>query len=217
MLSILKRFNLESASVIQFPFPAKQQLFPLQDSQLATDQPYRSLVGSLLYLMTSTSPDLSVSTSLLGQFMANPGSDHWKAAKKVIRYLKGTADLSLAIQPCPNFDPANMVVAYSDSDWGKDPTDRKSYSGYVLFVGDSLIAWKCKKQSSVALSTAEAEYMALTLITTEVVWVRNLLGEIGFLQSGPSKIFCDNRSAIHMANNDVIGPNQSTFPSSFTM
>eukprot|EP00638_Chattonella_subsalsa_P014438 CAMPEP_0117850254 /NCGR_PEP_ID=MMETSP0949-20121206/21578_1 /TAXON_ID=44440 /ORGANISM="Chattonella subsalsa, Strain CCMP2191" /LENGTH=1052 /DNA_ID=CAMNT_0005697613 /DNA_START=193 /DNA_END=3352 /DNA_ORIENTATION=- len=126
--------------------------------------------------------------------------------KRVIRYLKGTPDLSLAIQPCSNLDPSNMVTAYSDSDWGKDPSDRKSYSGYVVFVGNSLVSWKCKKQSAVALSTAEAEYMALTLAATEVIWIRNLLSEIGFTQQQPSKVFCDNQSAIHMAINDVIGP-----------
>jgi len=205
VMDILKRFRMESASVVQFPFPSKSQLMPLQDDD-QTNMPYRSLVGSLMYLMTSTRPDLAVATSLLGQFMANPGPSHWNAAKRVIRYLKGTPDLSLAIQPCSNLDPSNMVTAYSDSDWGKDPSDRKSYSGYVVFVGNSLVSWKCKKQSAVALSTAEAEYMALTLAATEVIWIRNLLSEIGFTQQQPSKVFCDNQSAIHMAINDVIGP-----------
>jgi hypothetical protein len=206
VLDLLNRFNMESANPTQFPIHDKIQLMPIKDPQHLTDQPFRPLNGSLMYIMVCTRPDLTVPISLLGQFMANPGSQHWNVAKRVVRYLKGTIDLSLAFQPCPDFQPSNMISAYSDSDWGKDPTDRKSFSGYVLFVGSALISWKCRKQSAVALSTAEAEYMALSLIATEVIWMRSLLSEIGFTQQGPSTIYCDNKAAIHMAINDVIGP-----------
>ena len=198
---ILERFNLQSLNFIQVPLSPQTQLLPLDDSSSQTTQPYRSLIGSLMYMMTSTRPDLTVSVSMLGQFMANPGSKHWEAGKKVVRYLKGTSGLALC------FDcTGDMITAFSDSDWAKDPSDRKSYSGYAVFVGKCLIAWKCKKQTSVALSTAEAEYMALALVVTEVIWLRNLLSDIGFPQNKPTTVFCDNNSAIHMANNDVIGP-----------
>jgi len=205
-LDLLQRFKMESAKFIQVPFNPRTQLFPLGNGDQPTDSPYRSLVGSLMYMMTSTRPDLAVSVSLLGQYMANPGPKHWEAAKKVVRYVKGTMDLGLIIQSTPDLDFNNMITAFTDSDWGKDPSDRKSYSGYVIFVGACLVIWKCKKQSAVALSTAEAEYMALALAATEVVWIRNLLGEIGFPQTQPTTIFCDNHAAIHMANNDVVGP-----------
>ena len=206
ILDILKRFGMESLSSTHFPFHDKTQLLPIESAQQLTNQPFRSLIGCIMYIMVCTRPDMTVPASLLGQFMANPGSQHWAAAKRVGRYLKGTTDLSLAFQPSSDFQPSNMITAYSDSDWGKDPTDRKSFSGYVLFVGSALISWKCRKQTAVALSTAEAEYMALALIATEVIWMRNLLSEIGFTQQGPSIIHCDNRAAIHMATNDVIGP-----------
>ena len=197
---------MESLSSTHFPFHDKTQLLPIESAQQLTNQPFRSLIGCIMYIMVCTRPDMTVPVSLLGQFTANPGSQHWAAAKRVVRYLKGTTDLSLAFQPSSDFQPSNMITAYSDSDWGKDPTDRKSFSGYVLFVGSALISWKCRKQTAVALSTAEAEYMALALIATEVIWMRNLLSEIGFTQQGPSIIHCYNRAAIHMATNDVIGP-----------
>ena len=97
---------------------------PIENPQYLTDQPFRPLNGSLMYNMVCTRPDLTVPVSLFDQVMANPGSQHWGAAKRVVRYLKGTVDLSLAFQPCPDFQLSNMVSAYSDSDWGKDPTDR---------------------------------------------------------------------------------------------
>jgi hypothetical protein len=203
---ILKKFNMESINFIKEPLSPQTQLMPLDDSSAQTSQPYRSLLGSLMYMMTSTRPDLTVSVSLLSQFMSNPSSQHWESGKKVIRYLKGTSNLALCFKPLKDIDTSDVITAFSDSDWAKDPSDRKSYSGYAVYIGDCLISWKCKKQTAVALSTAEAEYMALALVTTEVVWLRNLLEEIGLPQSKPTTIFCDNKSAIHMATNDVIGP-----------
>ena len=91
-------------------------------------------------MMTSTRPDLTVSVSMLGQFMANPGSKHWEAGKKVVRYLKGTSGSALCFERTGDIDVGNMITAFSDSDWAKDPSDRKSYSGYAVFVGKCLIA-----------------------------------------------------------------------------
>ena len=178
----------------------------LTSEESTTEQPYRNLVGSLMYIMTSTRPDLAVPVSQLGQYMARPGPAHWNAAKRVVRYLKGTDDLGLCFSKDASINPSNVIVAYSDADWGTDTDDRKSYTGYAVFLGNSLVSWKCKKQTAVALSTAEAEYMAVSMTALEVIWLRNVLSDLGLPQQGPSVIYCDNRSCIHMANNDSTGP-----------
>ena len=185
---------------------SKTQLLKLQDGESITQEPYRSLIGSLMYMMTCTRPDLAVPVSQLAQFMAQPSPTHWQAAKRVVRHLKGTADLGLTFPSTQHPDFSNLISAYCDSDWARDPNDRKSFTGYVIFLEGSLISWKCKKQASVALSTAEAEYMALAMTATEVIWLRQLLSDIGFPQTTPSTIFCDNQSTIHLASTEVVSP-----------
>ena len=204
VMDLLGKFNLSNCSVVSFPISAKTHLAKLTVDEACTTEPYRSLVGSLMYLMTSTRLDLAVAVSTLGQFMANPGPTHWSAAKRVGRYLKGTADFGLESRFTPDLDFSNLISAYCDADWATDPIDRKSFSGYVIFVGSCVISWKCKKQTAIAMSTAEAEYMALALVAMEVIWMRKLLADIGFEQTIPSTIYCDNKSAIHIATNEVI-------------
>ena len=206
VMELLKRFDFNSLSPIQVPMSSKTHLQKIEDPSMQTSQPYRSLIGSLMYLMTSTRPDLAVPISKLAQFLALPSSTHWLAAKKVCRYLKGTADLGLSFKKDQGLNAGNLITAYSDSDWASDPSDRKSYSGFVIFLGSAVVSWKCKKQNAVALSSAEAEYMALALAVMEVVWLRQLLSNIGFPQTEPTTMFCDNLSAMHIGNTDVTSP-----------
>jgi hypothetical protein len=118
--------------------------------------PYRNAVGSLIYLVTGTRPDLAVATSTVAKFCEHPGPAHWTAVKRILRYLKGTSDWGLL------FNPKNdTLVGYSDADWAGDPDSRRSTTGYLFTIGGVPVAWKSKKQATVALSTAEAEYMAL--------------------------------------------------------
>jgi len=205
VMDLLKKPEFQGLSPNQVPMSAKTQLLRLQEGQAPTSAPFRSNIGSMMYLM-NTRPDLSVSMSKLGQFLAQPSPDHYLAAKKVIRYLKGTADYGLKFAAQESIDMENCIVAFSDSDWATDLNDRKSFSGFAVYVGCCLISWKCRKQPTVALSTAEAEYLALTLAASEVLWLRDLLAELGYLQKSASTIFCDNLGTIHIANNDVVTP-----------
>ncbi|CAM9969375.1 unnamed protein product, partial [Heterosigma akashiwo] len=144
-------------------------------------------VGKLIYPMIYTRPDLGQAVSRLARYSADPSGEHMARAKQVLRYLKGTVDRGAGL------------VEFSDSDWAADPDDRKSTTGMAIFLGLCLVMWKSLKQPLVGLNTAESEYIALAYVVKHVLCERQQLKEIGFPQSGPTTIFVDNISAIHIA------------------
>jgi hypothetical protein len=137
----------------------------------------------------------------LSQFLNGPSSKHLLAAKRVLRYLCGTS--SLGITYCP---PPLRLTGYSDADWAGDVNTRRSTTGYVVMLNNGAIAWRSQRQPTVALSTMEAEYMALTEATKELKWIRTLLAELGYTNgkpSTPTDLYSDNQSAIALAKNPV--------------
>ncbi|KAF7368162.1 Transcription factor [Mycena venus] len=163
------------------------------------DVPYRAVVGSLIWIANHTRADIAYATSLLSQFLANPGRVHWEAAKHVVRYLKGTRDKRLTFGKTPD-----RLAGYSDSSWGSEALDWRSMSGYAFILFGGAICWSAKKQTSVALSTAEAEYIALARATKEVMWIRTFMQEVFQITLGPIAIHVDNQAAIAMAKNDSL-------------
>ena len=163
----------------------------LEDMQ---NVPYQRAIGSLMYAATSTRPDIAFAVAILSQFMRNPGHTHWEAVKDVIRYLKGTADFQLTLGTSDT-----GLEAYVDADWASQP-HRRSISGYTVYLHGSPIAWSARKQSLVALSTTEAEYIALTAVAREVLHLQVLLEEIYGPVSSPIPIYCDNQGAIALAS-----------------
>ncbi|KAK2966733.1 hypothetical protein RJ640_000831 [Escallonia rubra] len=133
------------------------------------------------------------------QFVSAPRSVHWSAVVRILRYIHGTLSRGLLISSSPDL----TLSAYSDADWAGDVSDRRSTTGFCIFLGDSLISWKCKKQSVVSRSSSEAEYRAMANTTAEIVWVRWLLRDMGATQSSPTPMFCDNKSAVEIAHNSV--------------
>ncbi|KAM7496336.1 hypothetical protein LguiA_020750 [Lonicera macranthoides] len=131
--------------------------------------------------------------------MAAPRSTHYTAVLRILRYSKGTMFHGLQFSSTSSLE----LCAYSDSDWAGDPTDRRSTTGYCIFLGDSLISWRSKKQTLVSRSSTEAEYPALADTTQEIVWLRWLLSDMGVPQHLPTVLRCDNQSAIQIAHNDV--------------
>ncbi|MCH84454.1 retrovirus-related Pol polyprotein from transposon TNT 1-94, partial [Trifolium medium] len=159
---------------------------------------YRALVGKLLYL-TSTRPDIAFPVQQLSQFLDAPTSLHFKAAHKVLRYLKGNPGTGL-------FFPRNSSLnlsGFSDADWGGCPDSRKSITGYCFFIGQSLICWKSKKQLTISKSSSEAEYRALASATCELQWLTYLLRDLKVQTVKASTLYCDSQSAIYIASNPV--------------
>ncbi|RVW57623.1 Retrovirus-related Pol polyprotein from transposon RE2 [Vitis vinifera] len=159
---------------------------------------YRRLVGKLNYL-TITRPDISFPVSVVSQFLQSPCDSHWDAVIRILRYIKSTPGQGVLYENRGH----TQVVGYTDADWAGSPTDRRSTSGYCVFIGGNLISWKSKKQDVVARSSAEAEYRAMALATCELIWLRHLLRELRFGKDEQMKLICDNQAALHIASNPV--------------
>jgi hypothetical protein len=159
---------------------------------------YRTIVGSLVYL-TITRPDIAHAVHVVSQFVTAPTTVHWGAVLRILRYLRGTQFQSLLFPSTSSL----KLSAYSDASWDSDPSDRKSTTGFCVFLGDSLISWKSKKQDVVSRSSTEAEYRAMAVTTCEIVWLRWLLADMGVDVSQPTPLHCDNKSAMQIAKNSV--------------
>jgi len=159
---------------------------------------YRQMIGSLMYL-TNTRPDICFAVNTLSQFLTDPRSVHLVAVKHVLRYLKGTVDYGLRYEANQKFN----LQGYVDSDWAGSAADRKSTSGCCFSMGSGVISWFSRKQSCVALSTAEAEYVAACSASCEAVWLRKLLSELFDLPLEATGVFCDNQSCVKLSENPV--------------
>jgi hypothetical protein len=159
---------------------------------------YGSAVGALLYLSTSTRPDISYAVGSLARFTANPGPAHDSALTHLFRYLQGTKDLKLVYSAS---DPESFVT-FTDSDHGNGDKDGgKSTGGYMVRMGGAAVSWRSKLQPIVTLSTTEAEYVAAVEAGKEIKWMRNLMEEFGSPLNTASPLLCDNQSAISVAKN----------------
>ena len=159
---------------------------------------YQRLVGRLIYLC-HTRPDISYAVSVVSRYMHDPRTGHMEAVYRILRYLKNSPGRGLWFKPNQHLN----VEGYCDADWASSLDDRRSTSGYCIFVGGNLVSWRSKKQEVVARSTAEAEYRAMALSLSEMIWMKGLLAELHVLRSNTVMLHCDNKSAINIANNPV--------------
>lgn len=136
---------------------------------------YRSTVGALQYACI-TRPDLSYAVNKVSQFMNSPLVSHWQVVKRILRYLVGTKNMGLHLQRSKFL----KLSALCDADWASDPVDRRSTSGFCIFLGPNLISWISKKQPIVSRSSTEAEYRSLALTVAEITWLKSLLSELHF-------------------------------------
>ncbi|XP_074655651.1 uncharacterized protein LOC141909165 [Tubulanus polymorphus] len=160
---------------------------------------YQSIVGSLLYAVIATRTDIAQSVSTISKYCGDPSEAHLTAAKRVLRYLKGTTDLSIVYKTSDD----DCLRGYPDANWGGDLDDRRSTTGNVFMLASSAVSWICKRQPTVALSTTEAEYMALSSAPQEVIWLRRLMNDLGAMPESPTVISEDNRGTIALAKNPV--------------
>ena len=205
IVDLLEHYSMSDCAAVSTPLDPNCKLSKEQCPQTDEDKasmrayPYAQLVGSLMYLAIATRPDISYSVGLLGRFSSNPGLPHWKAAKHLLRYLKGTMDLKLEYAPDPS--QTELFVTYCDADHGGDRDNKRSTSGMIVKMGTGAISWASRLQTIATLSTTEAEFVSAVSAGQEIVWLRNLLSELGYTFPGPSTLFVDNQSAIAVANN----------------
>jgi hypothetical protein len=195
---LFSRAGLTDCKIVDSPLEMNVKLRATDGELLSDATLYRQLVGSLIYL-TVTRPDLAYAVHLVSQFMTTPRLVHYVVVLRILYYVKGALFHGLPFSSHSSLD----LRVYSDADWAGDPTDRRSTTGYCFLLGDSLISWRSKKQSVVTHSSTEAEYRALADTTSELLWLRWLLHDMGVSQTFSSPIFCDNRSAIQIVHNDV--------------
>jgi hypothetical protein len=194
------RFGLENAHPVRTPMvhgePLAHSMSPTTPSAKArmADVPYRELVGSLMYANVATRADIAHPVGVVSQFSQNPGELHWLAAKRILRYLIGTKSYSLVLG---GRSPI-LLTGYTDSNYAPpgDVDKRKSTSGYCMTLGSGVISWSSKRQSTVATSSTEAEYMACCHAAKEAVWLRMLLHAVGHHQQNATILRCDNQGAL---------------------
>jgi len=201
---LLLRHGMEDCAPVLTPLDTSVKLSKTTDDDALADQKeYASIVGGLMFAACVTRSDIMCAAGQLSQFLNNPSSKHMAAAKRVLRYLKGTLTFGITYRP-----PPKRLTGYSDANWGGDLDTRRSTTGYVVMINNGAAAWKSQLQVTVALSTMEAEYMALTEATKELIWIRNLLAELGYTNNkaganSPTELYSDNQSAIALAKNPV--------------
>jgi hypothetical protein len=203
---VLKKFNMHKCSGSPAPVVKGDKFgtFQCPRNQIETDQmksvPYASVVGSIMYAQVCTRPDLAFITGMLGRFQSNPGLDHWKAAKKVLRYMQETKGYMLTYRRSDNL----QVIGYSDSDHAGCVDSKKSTSGYVFTLAGGAISWKSSKQTIVASSTMQAEFVACYEATGQAVWLKNFIPGLKVVDSilKPLLLYCDNEPAVFYANNN---------------
>ncbi|KAL4575087.1 hypothetical protein LXL04_021928 [Taraxacum kok-saghyz] len=198
VLDLLQDTGMLASKPASHPMDPRLKFSDFEGVPLEDPSQYRRLVGRLLYL-TITRPDIAYAVHRLSQGMSCPKEAHHQAAQHLLRFLKHNPGQGLFLSAKPSL----KLRAFSDSDWAGCLDTRRSVSGFCVFLGDSLISWKSKKQVTVSRSSTEAEYRALGSVTAEIIWLRHLLRDFGFFSKEPTLIFCDNDSAIKLATNPI--------------
>ncbi|PIL36305.1 hypothetical protein GSI_01968 [Ganoderma sinense ZZ0214-1] len=196
---VLDRCGMTNARPALTPLPAGY--IPAPNTGQATPElrsRYQKVIGSLLYLMLGTRPDLAFAVTKLAQHAANPTEDHLSKALHICRYLVGTKNYALVY----NGDSQLGLIAGTDSDWASDPYTRRSQTGFMLKLANCAFSWVSRAQKTIALSSTEAEYMAMSNCSRQVVWVHNLLAELGYY-IGRVPLSGDNQGSIHIGQNPV--------------
>jgi len=196
---LIERFNMTDAKPVKTPMETGLKLTKENETlRNKNNIPYRELLGCLMHLSVATRPDIAHAVSYLSQFNNDYGSTHWKAAKRILRYLKGSSDKMLVYQ-----STQESLRGYADADWGNCITDRHSYTGFVFLFSRGPISWESRKQRTVALSSTEAEYMALTEATKEAIHLRRFMQELGLKNFANTTVYNDSISAQKLATNPV--------------
>ncbi|XP_021771710.1 uncharacterized protein LOC110735835 [Chenopodium quinoa] len=197
-LDIISKVGLLGEKPSGFPIEQNHKLGLATGELLADPESYRRLVGRLIYFAV-TRLDFVYPVHILSQFVQEPRSEHWEAALRVVRYLKGTSDQGILLSA----DSDLTLQGWCDSDWAACPLTRRSLTSWLVFLGHSPISWKTKKQHTVSKSLAKVEYRSMETITCELKWLKALLLSLGVQHPKAIKLFCDSEFALHIAKNPV--------------
>ena len=195
---ILKKFQMDNCKPTATPMNQKDKFSKEDGTARVDEEKFRSLIGCLLYL-TATRPDILHATSLLSRFMHCPTEIHMRAAKRILRYIKGTCSFGVKFVKCQDF----KLHGFSDSDWGGSINDMRSTSGFCFNLGSAIFSWSSKKQDIVAQSTAEAEFIAAIAAVNQALWLQKLLRDLQMEEEEATEISVDNQAAIAISHNPV--------------
>ena len=198
---MLKRFNMEDCNGCATPCTTK---LPEISNESEPDKriPYEALVGSLLWISLGTRGDICYSVHQLSKYVKCYNNEMWTFGKRVLRYLKQTMNKSLTFSSNPNSTNSELI-GYSDSSFADDKSDRRSTYGYCIYYNQNCISWSSKKMDSVALSTCETEFVSVVKLAQEAIYLQQLINELFPNSIQHFKIYCDNKSAISLANNST--------------
>ena len=201
--SFVNRYKSKSQSKTPNPSEKLSKLdVPINPDDSTLEYPFPSVVGSLMYLVTATRPDLMQPVVQLARFMAGWGQTHINAANKALKFMNNTKSNGIIFTKPPNFDGKLRIMCFSDSDWAGCPDTRRSTIGYTIVVCGGPISWKSSLHKTLAHSSCEAEYIALSEIGREIIWLCNFFDEIGVKYHRP-QIFCDSASAIKWSEDPI--------------
>lgn len=193
---VLSRFNHSDCSPVSVPAdPGIKFSKNCEDDEDSGLFPYREAIGSMMYLMVATRPDLAFIVSVLSQFTEKPSRDHWNGVKRVLRYIKGTMNFGIVYR-LGSLD--TELTGFCDSDWAGDIDTRRSTTGWIYLMNRGPVAWSSRKQTATATSATEVEFVALCSATKEAVWLQRLLCEIICREKITIPIYCDNLGAISL-------------------
>ena len=204
---VLERFSMADAKAVSIPLAPHFKLSAAACPTTAVEKglmsavPYESAVGSLMYLMVCTRPDIAHAVGMVSRYMSNPGRLHWEGVKWIMRYVKGTSNMGLLFDA--KAPKARSLIGYVDSDYAQDLDRRRSTTGYVFTLAGGCISWRSTLQKCVTLSTTEAEYVAAAEAAKETIWLNQLVTELGLKQEHVN-LHCDSQSALHLATNQVM-------------
>lgn len=199
---IVNQFSLQESKPSMIPIDPGYYKLVGNSNKLLRNDDYRSAIGSLLYISVNSRPDIAASVSILSRKVSCPTELDWCEVKRVIRYLNGTKKYTLALGGV--YDEQTMFYGYCDADWAEDVSDRKSNTGYLFKLFGGTISWCSRKQTCVALSSTEAEYVALAESCQELKWLQMLLEDFHELVQKPTVIHEDNQSCIKIVNGEKI-------------
>lgn len=201
---VLRDFGVTESRLVQTPIGCHFKLSSTKEEDKAETEsrmryiPYSNAVGSLMYAMVGSRPDIAHAVGLVSRFMSSPNTEHWNAVNWILRYLKGSLKCRLTFKKSDKFE----IKGFCDSDYAADLDRRRSITGYAFQVGGNTVSWRSGLQHIVVVSSTEAEYMALAESAKEALWLKRITCELGFPQE-TVEVFCDSQSAICLSKNSV--------------